>query len=46
MIVAHIYGYHRVLRVARTIPDLASANTVARARVAEALAYRRIGAMR
>jgi magnesium chelatase family protein len=38
-------GYHRVLRVARTIADLASANTVARAHVAEALAYRRIGVL-
>jgi magnesium chelatase family protein len=36
-------GYHRVLRVARTIADLAGAQTVARAHVAEALAYRRIG---
>jgi magnesium chelatase family protein len=38
-------GYHRVLRVARTIADLADAATVARAHVAEALAYRRIGVL-
>ena len=33
-------GYTRVLRVARTIADLAGAATVARAHVAEALAFR------
>lgn len=33
-------GYHRVLRVARTIADLAGAETVARDHVAEALGYR------
>ncbi|HEX3674918.1 MAG TPA: YifB family Mg chelatase-like AAA ATPase [Rhizomicrobium sp.] len=34
-------GYHRVLRVSRTIADLAGAGTVARAHVAEALSYRK-----
>ena len=34
-------GYHRVLRVARTIADLASSETVTRVHVAEALSYRR-----
>ena len=33
-------GYHRVLRVARTIADLAGAGGVGRGHVAEALAYR------
>jgi magnesium chelatase family protein len=36
-------GYTRVLRVARTIADLAQAATVSRAHVAEALSYRRQG---
>jgi len=36
-------GYHRVLRVARTIADLAGASAVARVHVAEALSYRRAG---
>ena len=35
-------GYHRVLRVARTIADLAGAETVGKAHVAEALSFRRI----
>ena len=35
-------GYHRVLKVARTIADLAGAATVARPHIAEALSYRRI----
>jgi magnesium chelatase family protein len=33
-------GYHRVLRVARTIADLAGADTIARLHLAEALGYR------
>ncbi|WP_420402967.1 YifB family Mg chelatase-like AAA ATPase [Nisaea sp.] len=35
-------GYHRILRVARTIADLEGAETVQRHHVAEALAYRGI----
>ncbi len=35
-------GYHRVLRVARTIADLAGASSVGRVHLAEALGYRRI----
>jgi magnesium chelatase family protein len=34
-------GYHRVLRVARTIADLDAAEKVARVHIAEALSYRR-----
>jgi magnesium chelatase family protein len=34
-------GYHRVLRVARTMADLAGAERVGRVHVAEALSYRR-----
>jgi len=34
-------GYTRILRVARTIADLAGAEQVARPHVAEALSYRR-----
>ena len=36
-------GYHRVLRVARTLADLDGAEHVARIHVAEALSYRRLG---
>ncbi|MBI3516234.1 MAG: YifB family Mg chelatase-like AAA ATPase [Proteobacteria bacterium] len=39
-------GYHRVLRVARTLADLDAANTVRRVHVAEALSYRRIAPAR
>jgi magnesium chelatase family protein len=35
-------GYHRVLKVARTIGDLAASESVARVHIAEALSYRRI----
>ena len=35
-------GYHRVLRVARTIADLDRSEQVRRIHVAEALSYRRI----
>jgi magnesium chelatase family protein len=34
-------GFHRVLRVARTIADLAGSEQVGRIHVAEALSYRR-----
>ena len=33
-------GYHRVLRVARTLADLGGSQTIARLHVAEALGYR------
>jgi magnesium chelatase family protein len=35
-------GYHRVLRVARTIADLGDAASVGRAHIAEALSFRRL----
>ncbi|MCH7889116.1 MAG: YifB family Mg chelatase-like AAA ATPase [Proteobacteria bacterium] len=35
-------GYHRVLKVARTLADLDGADNVARIHIAEALSYRRI----
>jgi len=34
-------GYHRVLRLARTIADLDGADTVGRRHIAEAASYRR-----
>ncbi len=38
-------GYHRVLRVARTIADLAGSETIAKPHIAEALSLRRDAAM-
>jgi magnesium chelatase family protein len=35
-------GYHRVLRVARTLADLDASPTVRRLHIAEALSYRRV----
>jgi magnesium chelatase family protein len=35
-------GYHRVLKVARTLADLDGADGVRRLHVAEALSYRRL----
>jgi len=35
-------GYHRVLKVARTIADLAGAQSVTKPHIAEALSYRRL----
>jgi magnesium chelatase family protein len=36
-------GYHRVLRVARTLADLEGRDGVGRSHIAEALSYRRVG---
>jgi magnesium chelatase family protein len=36
-------GYHRVLKVARTLADLAGSPIIGRIHIAEALSYRRIG---
>ena len=39
-------GYHRVLKVARTLADLDSAESVHRIHIAEALSYRRVASGR
>jgi len=39
-------GFHRVLRVARTIADLSGSETVKRAHIAEALSFRRLAHIR
>lgn len=36
-------GFHRVLKVARTLADLAGSDAIGRIHIAEALSYRRIG---
>ncbi|KPF99647.1 AAA family ATPase, partial [Rhodopseudomonas sp. AAP120] len=36
-------GYHRVLRVARTLADLDGSETIGRLHLAEALSYRALG---